>query len=129
MTVFDSFKKDASTWDVAVVTLAKPLGSLTGYMGVASGCARNLQLSTAGYPQDKSRARAWRPRAASPRSSATRPRTRTAATRQSGMSGAPLWDAKNRVRLIHVAGGVEGGGGGNRATTLTQFLVNTVKQW
>lgn len=127
VTVFDSFKKDPSAHDVAVVTLAKPLGSLTGYLGVASGCARNLQLTAAGYPQDKSAGTCMAATCRQRSLECGAPTNAHACDTQSGMSGAPLWDAKARVRLIHVA--AADGGGANRATTLTPFLVNAVKQW
>ncbi|KAI8471057.1 MAG: trypsin-like cysteine/serine peptidase domain-containing protein [Monoraphidium minutum] len=127
VTVFDSFKKNPSTWDVAVVTLTKPLGSLTGYMGIASGCGRHLQLTTAGYPQDKSQGTCMAASCAQRALDCDTPTNPHVCDTYMGMSGSPLWDGKNRVRLIHVAG-VEGRAQ-NRATTLTQFLVNTISRW
>jgi V8-like Glu-specific endopeptidase len=127
VTVFDSFKKDPSTWDVAVVTLAKPLGQLTGYMGVASGCGRNLQLTTAGYPQDKSAGTCMASSCAQRTLDCDSPTNPHVCDTKMGMSGSPLWDGKNRIRLIHVAG--MDGQVENRATTLTQFLVNTISKW
>jgi V8-like Glu-specific endopeptidase len=127
VTVFDSFKKDPSTWDVAVVTLAKPLGSLTGYMGVASGCGRHLHLTTAGYPQDKASGTCMAATCQQRALDCDKPTNPHLCDTYSGMSGSPLWDGKNRVRLIHVAG-VEGKAR-NRATTLTHFLVNAIARW
>ena len=127
VTVFDSFKQNPSTWDVAVVTLSRPLGSLTGYMGVAAGCARNLQLTVAGYPQDKSQGTCAASTCLQPTLDCDAPTNPHTCDTIMGMSGAPMWDAKNRVRLVHVAG-IEGRAE-NRATTLTQFLVNTVSSW
>ncbi|KIY97292.1 Glutamyl endopeptidase [Monoraphidium neglectum] len=127
VTVFDSFKKNPSTWDVAVVTLQKPLGSLTGYMGIAAGCGRNLQLTVAGYPQDKAQGTCMMATCAQRALDCDSPTNEHNCDTMSGMSGSPLWDGKNRVRLIHVAG-IEGREE-NRATTLTQFLVNTVARW
>ena len=119
--------KNPSTWDVAVVTLAKPLCSLTGYMGLASGCGRNLALTTAGYPQDKTSGTCMAAACQQRALECDRPTNVHVCDTYSGMSGSPLWDGKNRVRMIHVAG-VEGKGQ-NRATTMTQFLVNTVMKW
>jgi V8-like Glu-specific endopeptidase len=127
VTVFDSFKRDPTSMDVAVVTLAKPLGSLTGYMGLASGCGRNLQLTTAGYPQDKAPGTCMASSCGQRALDCAAPTNVHTCDTKSGMSGAPLWDGKNRVRLIHVAG-VEGRPE-NRGTTLTQFLVNTIAKW
>ncbi|GBF97874.1 peptidase [Raphidocelis subcapitata] len=127
VTVFDSFKQNPSTWDVAVVTLARPLGSLTGYMGIAAGCGRNLQLQTAGYPQDKATGTCMASSCLQRTLDCESPVNPHTCDTIMGMSGSPLWDAKNRIRLIHVAG-IEGRAE-NRATTLTQFLVNTVTQW
>ncbi|KAI8468655.1 MAG: trypsin-like cysteine/serine peptidase domain-containing protein [Monoraphidium minutum] len=127
VTVFDSFKKNPSTWDVAVVTLQKPLGSLTGYMGIAAGCGRNLQLTTAGYPQDKSQGTCMASQCTQRALDCDSPTNPHMCDTIMGMSGSPLWDGKNRVRLIHVAG-IEGREE-NRATTLTQFLVNTITKW
>jgi V8-like Glu-specific endopeptidase len=127
VTVFDSFKKNPATWDVAVVTLAKPLGSLTGYMGLAAGCGRNLQLTTAGYPQDKSPGTCMAATCMQRALDCENPTNPHVCDTKQGMSGSPLWDAKHRIRLIHVAG--IDGLSENRATTLTQFLVNTVTKW
>jgi V8-like Glu-specific endopeptidase len=127
VTVFDSFKKNPATWDVAVVTLAKPLGSLTGYMGIAAGCGRNLQLATAGYPQDKSPGTCMAATCMQRALDCENPTNPHVCDTKQGMSGSPLWDAKHRIRLIHVAG--IDGLSENRATTLTQFLVNTVSKW
>lgn len=106
------------SWDVAVITLAKPLGQLTGYMGVASGCGKNLQLTTAGYPQDKGTGTCMAAACAQPRLDCDSPTNEHSCDTKNGMSGAPMWDGKSRVRMIHVAG-VEGMPE-NRATTLTQ---------
>jgi glutamyl endopeptidase len=127
VTVFDSFKQNPSTWDVAVVTLSKPLGSLTGYMGIAAGCAQNLPLTTAGYPQDKSTGTCMASTCLQPNLDCSSPTNPHTCDTIMGMSGSPLWDGKNRVRLVHVAG-IEGRAE-NRATTLTQFLVNTISKW
>ncbi|GBF96540.1 hypothetical protein Rsub_09123 [Raphidocelis subcapitata] len=127
VTVFDSFKKNPSSYDIAIVTLAKPLGSLTGYMGLASGCGRNLQLTTAGYPQDKSQGTCMASSCLQRALDCDSPVNTHTCDTKNGMSGSPLWDGKHRVRMIHVAGLEDTAE--NRATTLTQFLVNTVSKW
>lgn len=117
------------SWDVAVITLAKPLGQLTGYMGVAAGCGKNLQMTTAGYPQDKSAGTCMAAGCYQPRLDCDSPTNQHSCDTKNGMSGAPMWDGKSRVRMIHVAG-VEGMPE-NRATTLTQVggLGTPLRRW
>jgi V8-like Glu-specific endopeptidase len=127
VTVFDSFKANPATWDVAVVTLAKKLGSLTGYMGMAAGCSSNTDLTVAGYPQDQAQGTCLANSCRVPFLDCNALTNVHTCDTIMGMSGSPLWDAKNRIRMIHVAGIADRDE--NRATTVTQFLVNTVSKW
>jgi V8-like Glu-specific endopeptidase len=127
VTVFDAFKRDPSTWDVAVVTLSKNLGSLTGYMGMAAGCSSNTELTVAGYPQDQAQGTCMANTCRVPYLDCNALTNVHTCDTIMGMSGSPLWDAKNRIRMIHVAG--IAGRPENRATTVTPFLVNTINKW
>jgi protease YdgD len=127
VTVFDAFKKDPSTWDVAVVTLSKNLGSVTGYMGMAAGCSSNTDLTLAGYPQDQAQGTCMANVCRIPYLDCNALTNVHTCDTIMGMSGSPLWDSKNRIRMIHVAG--IAGRPENRATTVTQFLVNTISKW
>lgn len=127
VTVFDAFKKNPATWDVAVVTLSKKLGSLTGYMGMAAGCSSNTQLTVAGYPQDQAQGTCMANTCRLPYLDCNALTNTHSCDTIMGMSGSPLWDTKNRIRMIHVAG-IQGRDE-NRATTVTQFLVNTISKW
>ena len=127
VTILDAFKKNPSTWDVAVVTLQKPLGSLTGYMGMAAGCSSNSVLTVGGYPQDKPQGTCMASTCTQDYLDCNAPTNSHKCDTIMGMSGSPLWDKQNRIRMIHVAG-IEGRQE-NRATTLTQFLVNAVYNW
>lgn len=127
VTVFDAFKKNPATWDVAVVTLSKKLGSLTGYMGMAAGCSSNTGLTVAGYPQDQPQGTCMANTCRVPYLDCNALTNSHTCDTIMGMSGSPLWDSKNRIRMIHVAG-IEGKNE-NRATTVTQFLVNTLSKW
>jgi V8-like Glu-specific endopeptidase len=127
VTVFDAFKKDPSTWDVAVVTLSKNLGSVTGYMGMAAGCSSNTELTLAGYPQDQAQGTCMANTCKIPYLDCNALTNIHTCDTIMGMSGSPLWDNKNRIRMIHVAG--IAGRPENRATMVTQFLVNTVSKW
>lgn len=127
VTVFDSFKKDPATWDVAVVTLSKNLGSVTGYMGMAAGCSSNTDLTLAGYPQDQAQGTCMANTCRVPYLDCNALTNIHTCDTIMGMSGSPLWDSKNRIRMIHVAG--IAGRPENRATTVTQFLINTISKW
>lgn len=127
VTVFDAFKKNPATWDVAVVTLSKKLGSLTGYMGMAAGCSSNTQLTVAGYPQDEAQGTCMANTCKIPYLDCNALTNIHTCDTIMGMSGSPLWDNKNRIRMIHVAG-IQGKQE-NRGTTVTQFLVNTISKW
>jgi V8-like Glu-specific endopeptidase len=127
VTILDAFKKNPSTWDVAVVTLQKPLGGLTGYMGMAAGCSSNSLLTVGGYPQDKPQGTCMATTCSQDYLDCNAPTNSHKCDTIMGMSGSPLWDKQNRIRMIHVAG-IEGRQE-NRATTLTQFLVNAVYNW
>jgi V8-like Glu-specific endopeptidase len=127
VTVFDAFKKNPATWDVAVVTLNKKLGSLTGYMGMAAACNSNVKLTVAGYPQDQSQGTCMANTCNVPYVDCNALTNIHTCDTIMGMSGSPLWDSKNRIRMIHVAGIQDKPE--NRATTVTQFLVNTISKW
>jgi V8-like Glu-specific endopeptidase len=127
VTVFDAFKKDPSTWDVAVVTLSKNLGSVAGYMGMAAGCSSNTELTLAGYPQDQAQGTCMANTCKIPYLDCNALTNIHTCDTIMGMSGSPLWDNKNRIRMIHVAG--IAGRPENRATMVTQFLVNTISKW
>lgn len=127
VTVFDAFKKDPSTWDVAVVTLSKNLGSVTGYMGMAAGCSSKTELTLAGYPQDQAQGTCMANTCTIPYLDCNALTNIHTCDTIMGMSGSPLWDNKNRIRMIHVAG--IAGRPENRGTTVTQFLVNTISKW
>ncbi|WIA36134.1 hypothetical protein OEZ86_007481 [Tetradesmus obliquus] len=127
VTVFDAFKKNPATWDVAVVTLNKKLGSLTGYMGMAAACNSNVKLTVAGYPQDQSQGTCMANTCSVPYVDCNALTNIHTCDTIMGMSGSPLWDSKNRIRMIHVAGIQDKPE--NRATTVTQFLVNTISKW
>jgi len=127
VTVFDSFKKNPATWDVAVVTLSKKLGTLTGYMGMAAGCSSQTSLTVAGYPQDQLQGTCMANICKVPYLDCNALTNTHTCDTIMGMSGSPLWDSKNRIRMIHVAG--IAGKDENRATTVTQFLVNTISKW
>lgn len=127
VTVFDAFKKKPGTWDVAVVTLQKPVGLVAGTLNIGTGCMRNTKLTIAGYPQD-------RPRGSCTYSTCTVPMVACGAQlgphycdTVQGMSGAPLLDNQNRVRMIHIAGST--GRPVNQGTTMTTFLLNTINKW
>jgi V8-like Glu-specific endopeptidase len=127
VTVFDAFKKNPATWDVAVVTLNKKLGSLTGYMGMAAACNSNVKLTVAGYPQDQSQGTCMANTCNVPYVDCNALTNIHTCDTIMGMSGSPLWDSKNRIRMIHVAGIQDKPE--NRATTVSQFLVNTISKW
>jgi V8-like Glu-specific endopeptidase len=127
VTILDSFKRNPSTWDVAVVTLQRPLGSTAGFMGMAAGCSSNTVLTVAGYPQDRSSGTCMSSTCRKATIACDAPTNSHTCDTVSGMSGSPMWDSRNRIRMIHVAG-VEGQAE-NRATTLTQFLVNAIAGW
>jgi V8-like Glu-specific endopeptidase len=127
VTVFDAFKKNPATWDVAVVTLNKKLGSLTGYMGMAAACNSNVKLTVAGYPQDQAQGTCMANTCSVPYVDCNALTNIHTCDTIMGMSGSPLWDSKNRIRMIHVAGIQDKPE--NRATTVTQFLVNTISKW
>jgi V8-like Glu-specific endopeptidase len=127
VTVFDQFKKDPTQWDVAVVTLAKPVGEQAGTMGLASGCARNARLWVSGYPQEKQEGTCLTATCVDPVLDCGAQLNAHTCDTTSGMSGAPMFDSRYRVRMLHVAG-VEGKQE-NRATTVSDFLISTVMKW
>jgi V8-like Glu-specific endopeptidase len=127
VTILDSFKRNPSTWDVAVVTLQRPLGTTAGFMGMAAGCTSNTVLTVAGYPQDRASGTCMSSTCRKASIACDAPTNSHTCDTVSGMSGSPMWDNRNRIRMIHVAG-VEGQAE-NRATTLTQFLVNAIAGW
>ena len=127
VTVFDQFKKDPTQWDVAVVTLAQPVGEQAGTMGLAAGCARNARLWVSGYPQERAEGTCMTSTCTDPVLDCGAQLNAHTCDTTSGMSGAPMFDSKYRVRMLHVAG-VEGKAE-NRATTVTDFLISTVMKW
>jgi len=127
VTVFDQFKKDPTQWDVAVVTLAKPVGEQAGTMGLASGCAKNARLWVSGYPQEKQEGTCMTSTCIDPVLDCDAQLNAHTCDTTSGMSGAPMFDSRYRVRMLHVAG-VEGKQE-NRATTVSDFLISTVMKW
>jgi V8-like Glu-specific endopeptidase len=127
VTVFDQFKKDPTQWDVAVVTLAQPVGEQAGTMGLAAGCAKNARLWVSGYPQEKAEGTCMTATCLDPVLDCNAQLNAHTCDTTSGMSGAPMFDSKYRVRMLHVAG-VEGKQE-NRATTVSDFLISTVMKW
>lgn len=127
VTVFEAFKQNPNSFDVAVVTLQKPIGSVAGTMGIAAGCAQNKQLFLGGYPQDKPQGTCQDTVCTQSYLDCNKPMNTHYCDTVMGMSGSPMWDSSNKIRMIHVAG--LAGKNQNRATTMTKFLVNALKKW
>jgi len=127
VTVFDAFKRNPGTWDLAVVTLQKPVGRAAGTLPVGGGCLRNTKLTLTGYPQDKARGTCTMSSCTVPVAACGTMVSPHHCDTVPGMSGAPLLDASNRVRMIHIAG--SNGRPVNQGTAMTDFVVNAIRKW
>lgn len=100
-------------YDLALVTLQQPLGDLVGYLGYTFKCGpRNMTLTTVGYPSDKGAlGSAYEQRCSvesgfdacrgdRPWTSETGPFQQHYCDSAMGQSGASMWDANYRVRMV-----------------------------
>lgn len=105
-------------YDLAVVHLAQPIGQQLGFFGYAYKCGpRDMKLTTVGYPNDRGvlgsaymemctvapKFDVCQSGNGSDWSTITQPLQPHSCDSALGQSGASMWDANNRVRMVLVA--------------------------
>jgi V8-like Glu-specific endopeptidase len=157
VTIFKAYA-DSLAPDIAVVRLAMPIGTYTGWAGIKASCTAgveadhgqssvlSMQVSLAGYPAPSAQGRtSIFSEGSCAMSTCTIDTFCTSAAQdggqtvqhtcdsEAGQSGAPLLDKEHYVRLVHSAGGVTmtaaGAAQDNSATLISKFLLDNIHSW
>lgn len=141
VTLFDSYINDPDgeglAYDVAVITLSKPVGTELGWLGIKAEptpCrATPLTLSLAGYPGDdpeNPRVGGWAGGCYYDKCDVTYSCgvsiTNHTCDSFVGQSGAPMYDEDNFVRAVHTLGVLPGFSTTNGAITIQKFLLDNI---
>jgi V8-like Glu-specific endopeptidase len=153
VTILEVFS-DEYVPDVAVITLAVPIGLKVGWLGLKTACAGagggggsganttgatgassrakvTLQLTAAGYPQDRQQSKCLTSSCsvAFPDCSATT--VEHSCDTEPGQSGSPMWDAAGYIRAVHTSGDIFSAGPQltNNGAPLSQFVFDNIVQW
>jgi V8-like Glu-specific endopeptidase len=141
VTLFDSYINDPDgeglPFDVAVITLTKPVGTELGWLGVranAPPCRPTpLALNLAGYPgedPENPRVGGWTGGCYYDRCDVTFSCsvsiTNHTCDSYVGQSGAPMYDDDNYVRAVHTLGVLPGFSSTNGAITIQKFMLDNV---
>jgi V8-like Glu-specific endopeptidase len=141
VTLFDAYINDPDgeglPYDVAVITLHKPVGSELGWLGIkadAPPCRPTpLTLTLAGYPgedPDNPRPGGWSGGCFYDRCSVSHSCaasiTNHTCDSYVGQSGAPMFDSSYFVRAVHTLGVLPGFSTANGAITIQRFMLDNV---
>jgi hypothetical protein len=141
VTLFDTYINDPDgeglPFDIAVITLNKPVGTELGWLGVradAPPCrATPLTLNLAGYPgedPENPRVGGWAGGCFYDKCdvsySCSVSITNHTCDSFVGQSGAPMFDDENYVRAVHTLGVLPGFSSTNGAITIQKFMLDNV---
>lgn len=141
VTLFEAYINDPDGeglgYDVAVITLSKPIGQQLGYLGIRgdpSPCTPSpLSLTLAGYPGDDPEypiPGGWQGGCfydvCQVNFSCSVSITNHTCDSYVGQSGAPMYDKQNFVRAVHTLGVLPGFSTTNGAITIQKFILDNV---
>lgn len=141
VTLFDTYVNDPDgeglPFDVAVITLSKPVGTELGWLGIKAEAApcrpTPMALSLAGYPGDDAenpRVGGWAGGCFYDRCDITYSCSVSITNHTCdsfvGQSGAPMYDEDNFVRAVHTLGVLPGFSNTNGAITIQKFMLDNL---
>eukprot|EP00878_Enallax_costatus_P012022 GHUV01012551.1.p1 GENE.GHUV01012551.1~~GHUV01012551.1.p1 ORF type:complete len:1001 (+),score=340.54 GHUV01012551.1:455-3457(+) len=141
VTLFEAYINDPDgeglAYDIAVITLSKPVGQQLGYLGVradTSPCStESLSLTLAGYPGDDPEypiPGGWQGGCfydvCQVNFSCSVSITNHTCDSYVGQSGAPMYDKQNFVRAVHTLGVLPGFSTSNGAITIQKFILDNI---
>lgn len=126
-----SYSDSAANSDFAVVTLASPIGNRTGYFGLewSNEPSESVDLTTAGYPDDKPLDTMWDTSCANTQFDYSDPTNNIVqhdCDSTHGQSGSPMFDPQMNIRAV-LTGGDQGGM--NWAVKVNDFVFSTILGW
>ena len=141
VTLFDTYVNDPDgeglAFDVAVITLSKPVGTELGWLGIRADAApcrsTPMTLSLAGYPGDdpeNPRVGGWAGGCFYDKCDITYSCSVSITNHTCdsfvGQSGAPMYDEENYVRAVHTLGVLPGFSTTNGAITIQKFMLDNL---